>query len=241
MIYSKKNSLFESIFAVYLKRLMRNHFHKIHLSDGRIIDKSPLSIPTIIYANHSNWWDGFVAFYLARFVFRIDSYLMMDIEQMKKYKQFKRLGVFSVDKNSAKETMEAINHAAELLAGKNRYLWIFPQGEMLPNNSRPLKFQKGAAVIASKLGRVNLVPMALKYEFVSEQRPEIFIRFGETEIVDSGSINKDKLTEKMRQKLTILLDKLDSDIASYSINDFKTIFTGKESRNKTVDRISGAI
>lgn len=59
----------------------------------------------------------------------------------------------------------------------------FPQGEMKPQDYEPITFYNGIAHIAEKLGEINLIPVSLRYEFIKEQRPEVFIKIGEPEIV----------------------------------------------------------
>jgi hypothetical protein len=41
-----------------------------------------------------NWWTG-LRFFLSKALWNIDAYVMMDIEQMQKYRFFKRIGAFS--------------------------------------------------------------------------------------------------------------------------------------------------
>ena len=52
---------------------------------SKTLDLIDNSKPVIMYANHSNWWDGFIAYLLTNRYQKKDDYLMMDIEQMKKY------------------------------------------------------------------------------------------------------------------------------------------------------------
>ncbi len=236
MIKSRKNRFFETLFSFYLKRLLRNHFYKIYLYGAENYSEIDKTIPTLVYVNHSGWWDGFIAFYLADEVWKADSYLMMDLEQMKKYKFFKRLGVFSVDRNSPQSALESIDHAVELLRGANSLLWIFPQGILLPNDTRPLKFYSGVSAIAEKLGRVNLMPLAVRYEFMMEQRAEIFLQLGKP-AQSAGVSDKKEFILRLQNDLTCELDALKAKIADNIRDGFQTIFLGKDSRNKTIDKL----
>src|SRR5688572_14752991 len=114
---------------------------------------------------------------------------MMDIEQMRKYRFFKYVGVFSVNRDDAREGVESLNYAAELLKDTKKYLWIFPEGVMNVQDHEPLKFYSGITHLAQKTGNVNLVPVSLRYEFIMEQRPEVFIKIGTPDIV------KDNITD----------------------------------------------
>jgi chlorobactene lauroyltransferase len=237
LIESRKNRLFEAIFSLYLKRLLKKHFHKIHLSGTENFSGIDAAIPTIAYVNHSNWWDGFIAFYLAKEIWNVDSYLMMDIEQMEKYKFFRRLGVFSVDRNSPQSAMESIDYAAQLLKNSNWLLWIFPQGVLLPNDTRPLRFYTGVSAIVEKLGCVNLIPFAMKYEYMMEQRAEIFLQLGKAEKIEEPVKDKKEFTSGLQNNLTMELESLRSKITANDLESFQTIFYGKDSRNKTIDKL----
>lgn len=233
MIPAKKNKLIGNIFAVYHRKLMKQHFYAVHLSGVQNLESLDNSKPVVMFANHSNWWDGFIAYFLTNRLMKKDDYLMMDIEQLKKYSFFKYIGVFSVDRNIPADAVRSINYAAELISNTNKYLWIFPQGEMTPQDKRPLKFFSGITKIAEKTGEVNLVPVCFRYEFLMEQRPEVFISVGKP-LKYYGRSNND-MTENIRSLLEAQLDKLRDDVTAGNTATFKTIFRGKSSRNKTFD------
>ena len=75
----------------------------------------------------------------------------------------------------------------------------------------------------------------MKYEFLGEQRTEIFLKIGEPDIFLSV-LEKD-YTIYLQEKLTRELDELREMIINGNLNNFKVIFYGKDSRNKTVDKI----
>jgi chlorobactene lauroyltransferase len=238
MIKTQKNKIFGKLFTLYHNRLLKKHFYKIWLHGSEHLKKINESFPNILFANHTNWWDGFIAFQLSNNYLGADDYLMMDIEQMSKYRFFKYVGVFSVNRNDAREGIESINYAADLLKNTSRFLWIFPQGEMKPQDYEPVIFYNGIAHIAEKLGKVNLIPVSLRYEFIKEQRPEVFIKIGEPEIVSSAIGDTKQFTETLKQKLVKDLSSLKNDVINQNLGEYKIIFTGKDSRNKTVDRIA---
>jgi 1-acyl-sn-glycerol-3-phosphate acyltransferase len=238
MIKAKKNRIFENMFSIYNIKLLKRHFYRIMLSGEENFTVRSVENPSIIYANHSNWWDGLAAFYLSEKLWNIDAYVMMDIEQMQKYRFFKRIGAFSVNRNNPKEAMESVEYAASLLQSTNRVLWIFPQGVMQPNDFRPIKFYSGISKIVQKLGAVNLIPVTLRYEFLMEQRPELFISIGKARTFNSGEDTKE-LTGNLNDKLIGELDALKNKIINSELDGFKIILQGKQSRNKTVDKVYG--
>lgn len=231
MITAKKNSVIGSLFAFYHKRLLKKHFYRIHLNGGDNLTALGLDTPVILAANHSNWWDGFIAYYLTNRLMKCDDYLMMDIEQMNKYSFFRYIGVFSVDRKNPAEAMRSINYAADIIKNTNRCLWIFPQGEMTPQDKRPLVFYSGISKIAERAGKVKIIPAAFRYEFLMEQRPEVFISIGKPVEFTSGNKN---FTAELEQLMTAQLDELKSDVTNGTGN-FEIVFTGKSSRNKSFD------
>jgi 1-acyl-sn-glycerol-3-phosphate acyltransferase len=233
MIPAKKNKIIGSLFAFYHKRLLKKHFYAIHIAGMENRETLDNSAPVIMYANHSNWWDGFIAYYLTNRYLQKDDYLMMDIDQMRKYFFFKYIGVFSVNRKQPAEALRSINYASELLKNSNKFMWIFPQGDMVPQDRRPLKFFSGITKLAEKTGSVNIVPVCFRYEYLMEQRPEVFISIGKPELF-SGKSNND-YTEHLRSTLEVQLDVLRDDVTTGNLKDFKTIFHGKNSRNKTFD------
>lgn len=237
VIKSNKNKVIGGLFSLYHNRLLRKHFYQIHLAGLENLKLTDKSLPTILYANHTNWWDGFIAFQLTSKYLGVDDYLMMDILQMKKYRFFKYIGVFSVDRSDAREGVDSVNYAVELLKGTKKHLWIFPEGMMQVQDHEPIKFYGGITKIADKLGKVNLVPVSLRYEFIMEQRPEVFIKIGKPYITDNNIADKKSYTTYLQDKLTADLLSLKHDVVTQNLEDYKIIFTGKHSRNKIVDKV----
>lgn len=235
MIPAGKNKAIGRIFSLYHSKLLKKHFYRIHLRESENFGKIDPELPTILYANHSNWWDGFIAYFLTSKYLQVNDYLMMDIEQLKKYSFFKFVGVFSVDRKNPREAIESIDYASGLLKDPGNFLWMFPEGEMFPQDKRPLVFYSGITRLAQKTGTVNMLPVAFRYEFLMEQRPEVFISPGEPDIIDNIVHGIKDYTEYLSGKLTAELDRLQRDVTEKDTEDFKVIFHGKQSRNRTFD------
>ncbi len=236
MIKASKNRLFEILFSFYNTGLLRKHFYRIFLSGEKNLLPLLKNNTVILYANHSNWWDGLAAFYLSKTIWNIDAYVMMDIEQMQKYIFFKRVGAFSVNRSNAKEALESVEYAVDLLRNHRRVLWIFPQGKMQHNDFRPIVFFNGISKIAQKLNDVTLIPVALRYEFLMEQRPEIFISIGKAKSTGLSGNARD-LTAELNGELLKELDQLKNRVVNSEFGGFRTILQGRESVNKRVDTV----
>ena len=226
MLKANKTRWFEKIFAVYNRNLFKRRFHSINVSGLDYLKNSDDKIPLIIYANNSGWWDGLLIFEICRRANR-DFYVLMEEKQLKTFPLFRRIGAFSVVRESPREAVKSINYAVELLKkNPSKPLLIFPQGEIQPNDLRPLKFFNGLSRIVEKLGECSVVSTAIRYEFLKEFKPEIFVNIEEVEKM-SGESDSKTLTPILAEKLTANLDKLKSNITTKKFADFTNIFRRK--------------
>ena len=222
MLKANKSRWFETLFAVYNRNLLKRRFHSFQVSNVNVLREET---PQIIYVNHSSWWDGLIAFEISRAV-NADSFVMMEEKHLKKLFLFRRLGAFSVVRENPRQAIESINYAVGLLREKpNRAVWIFPQGEILPNDIRPLRFYRGLARLVEKVGACSVVPCAIRYEFLGEYKPEIFAVVGEPERFEkSTKIESKILTADFESKVTAALDALKGDIVFDRTADYEKIF-----------------
>ena len=210
MLEPRKSVWAERLFALYNRNLLRRRFAALRVAGLEHLRQRSLDAPLILYANHSSWWDGLVAFALGRAA-QLDHYFLMEERQLRQYQLFRRLGAFSVVREDARAALVSINYAADLLRDTDRALWIFPQGDTLPNDTRPLKLYTGAARIIRRCERAYVAPVALRYEFLEDFKPEIFARIGALELLENNP-NPKRLTQQFTANLTDTLDKLRQDI-----------------------------
>jgi len=237
MIKVKKNKLVEAFFYWWTHRTLGKLFAAHHVRGMENIKQLNPNIPVVFYANHSNWWDGLLCFYFTYKIFRIDTMLMMDILQLRKHPFFKWIGAFSVDRENKRKALESIRYCISELASKRREaLWIYPQGVMLPNDTRPICFYPGIAHIIKGLKQVQLVSVVHRYEFIKEQRPEIFTHFSPIELIDNTqSIDSEIVTERMQQQLLLNLEALKEDVITLRLSDFTTLQQGQKSISQSYD------
>lgn len=226
MLTAKKSLWFEKVFAVYNRNLFKRRFHSFAAAGlENLTEKIAPIKPLIIYANHSSWWDGLIAFEIARRA-GLDSFILMERKQLEKLFLFRRLGAFSVVRENARSAVESINYAVRLLdENQRRALWIFPQGEILPNDARPLKFYRGAARIVEKSAvSIAAVPLAIRYEFLGEYKPEIFVKIGAPDIIANDKrFDSKELTKHFERQLTETLDELKTDVLTKNLNCYENI------------------
>ena len=207
---------------------MRDGFHSI-LAQGldairAEIDREPDG--TLFLANHSNWWDLFLVHTLSETI-PVDGYGMMEHANLKRFGFFRKIGAFSVDRTDPVSIRASLDYAVELLKQPRAGVWIFPQGKIVPNDRRPLGFQPGIRALIRRAGRVRVVPVAFRYEFWQDERPEALVRFGPARWVepDQGPV----VVEQWETAVTQQLDQLKTDAVAESAERFSLILGGKPS------------
>ncbi len=236
---------------------LRREFSQVHLKmrpgPDAPLPNPRLDRPAIFYINHSSWWDGYVAWLVVDKILKLDGYLMMDVRQLRTFFFFTWVGAFSVDRFNPRSAVESINYAVETLeAAPGRVLAVFPQGEIQGSSRRPLDFYNGVAQVARKLKRCYLYPVALRYEFMTNQFPDVFVSIGPGHAVsDEHRPDAKTLTAEMRTRLIIELDSITACINAArfgtpederaSFAGFKIIMQGKGSANNRFETIFGAL
>lgn len=240
MIRARNHPLFEAAFRRYLQDLARKRFHAVRVSGRERLAGWDPAIPTLAYANHSNWWDGFMGFLLTHLAMEARFHVMMEERHLARYRYFSRIGAFGVEREHARAAYESLMHALELLQGERATVWIFPQGVLRPNDVRPLAFYHGASRLALKAlesyGAVRLLPVAMRYEFLQEDRPEALIRIGEPTVLDAPEAVR-ALSARMESDLTRLLDGLRGQVAAEDLAEYLPLLEGGMSINKRLDAL----
>lgn len=222
MLKANKSRWFEKLFAVYNRNLFRRRFAALRVAGIDNLLNRNLDLPLVLCANHSSWWDGLVAFEIGR-AGRLDHFVMMEERQLRQLFLFRRLGAFSVVRENPRESLESVNYAVELIKEKpNRALWIFPQGEILPNDARPLRFFNGVGRIIEKTRNCLIAPVAMRYEFSGEFKPTAFAKIGQVAIAYKFE-NSKELIERLSNRLTETLDELRTEVLTAQTSDYQDL------------------
>lgn len=234
MIPARKSVWFERLFAIYNRNLIARRFEGLRVAGLEYLRGREQGTPLVLYANHSSWWDGLVAFQVGR-ACGLEQYAMMEERQLREYPFHRRLGAFGVVRESAREAVRSIEYAGGLLKKTSRTLWIFPQGETLPNDARPLELYTGAARIVERAGAADAAPVAIRYEFLEDYRPEILVRVGPpSRVTVEEGLSAKQLTGIFTERLTQTLDALRADILAGNFKGYEEI--GAQRRRRKAER-----
>ncbi|KAB2953407.1 hypothetical protein F9B85_05725 [Heliorestis acidaminivorans] len=236
MIESSKNPWFNRIFYQYnLNYLLRRHFHAIYMRGE--VDPSTVQGPMVYMMNHSSWWDGLLVYHVTESCSRGDHYLMMDEAQMSKYRFFRRLGAFSINKKEPREILKSLAYAVRLLE-KGASVWIFPQGDIYPLEKRPLHFQSGIGHMLRQCIDVPVLPVTLYYSLCQHQKTEASIFFGAPVKQDWSTMNRKDIGRFLEVILESQLDEHRQSVALHgtkALPGFSVIMKASPSTNERFD------
>lgn len=236
MIAARPTPLALRFFDRYVVRYLCRRFHRVHLW-GRPADLAlPPGRPLLFVMSHASWWDVLVGYYLARHVFRVESYAPMDEAQLARYRVLSRIGVYSVDRGSATGLRAFVRYTTDLLA-PGRAVWITPQGGIVSNWRRPVEFQAGVGHLVRRVPGVAVVPVAVAYEFLEEPRPEIFVRVGPARVLDDATLRPAAIAEALARSLEHELDALLESLVARELGGFSVRLEGATSVSLVYDRV----
>ncbi|MEO0796319.1 MAG: lysophospholipid acyltransferase family protein [Verrucomicrobiota bacterium] len=182
LLYESKSAWRQALLAAYLRRKFRQRFYSVRVSgfDGwqDWLERED-SYPLVLFGNHQTWWDGLLDFMLTRH-HQMDSRLMMEAKNLRKFPFFQKCGVFGVDLDSARSRAEGLLHACRLLDGESsrRCLIIYPHGRLIPQWEKTPELQPGLAKILERVPQANAIPVFRQFTFGKHELPEVEIHIG---------------------------------------------------------------
>lgn len=199
--------------------------------------------PVIICVNHSNWWDGVLLNWISNYLIKGNAYCLMDKIDLNKHRYFNKIGAIPLDRQNRYFSFRSLKFCIDLLNGKNRYLWIFPQGEIIPNERLPYKFYNGVSYLCEKLDKFDLICVQFEYRFTSEQRPEVYINiFNRFDENDVKVFSRKGFTENLEKLYIEQSNEFVNRICKNDYSGFEIILEGKRSINEMkITRSFGSI
>lgn len=171
MIKAEHHPFHDYFFGAYLWAHMRLAFRHIRIHNNFTDNGNPI----LLIGNHFSWWDGFFARHVNLKLFKRQLHVMMDEEQLAKRMFLRRLGAFSIKKNS-RSAIESLNYAISVLEDSRNLLVLFPQGQFQSLHQHPLTFEKGwFRIIHKSQPNIQIVFMAALTDYFSSPRPGLDI------------------------------------------------------------------
>jgi len=229
----------------FFYRMLENRFFSLMIKNKEKLQGRDERFSTIFYAPHCNWWDGIVGYNLIRRVFQPLRIRMM-IEEMNRFPLFSKIGAFPVNKKSPQAAMQALRYSVEVLKEPDIALWLFPEGIIKPPNHRPFEFQTGITYMVQncikKYGGVNLVPVAVNYTFLREDKPEVVVEIGDVKVVTDKNIDRRQFTLDLQNEFESFCNRQLDRIHEGDLSGYEYLFKQKlkwykklEKRLKRID------
>jgi len=165
-------------FTWYSRRYLRRHFHSLRISRSGVAPKAD-GVPLVIYSNHASWWDPLVGLVLKAHCYpERNLFAPMDATALQRYGLFRKLGFFPVEQKSPRGAVQFLRSATGVLQSPQSLLAVTPQSRFADVRERPVEFEGGLGLLATRVERAVFVPLAVEYVFWEERLPEILVRFG---------------------------------------------------------------
>lgn len=229
------------LFERYTRRQARRHFSGVHWTVRGLPARWDRSVPTLFVANHTNWWDGFLAFLVGR-ALGLTFQVLMEARHLARYRAFLKVGALPLRRGKAREAYADLAAAAGYLRPGSG-LWVFPQGERRPPAERLVDCERGAAHLAlGHAGPLRICPVAFRYAFVGEQLPEAFVLVGEEWLPRGEELcGREQVMRAIEARLVDAVDGLDGLVAAEGLGAFEPLAAGRLSVNKRLDRVRHAV
>lgn len=227
---AKNVPFWQAIGNFVFPKMFETRFYSCMYKGDERLNNRDKSKATIFYAPHNNWWDGVVGYNVVLRILK-DSRLRLMIEEMNRFPLFQYVGCFPINKKSPQSAMKSMQYAVTTLKDPDIAFWLFPQGIIRPPHYRPEIFQSGLAYMAKeaakKYGGVNLVPVAVNYTFLRQDRPEVLIEFGEPKVITDFKFDRKEFTHNLEREFEQFCDKQQADISSANFEGYKYLFKQK--------------
>lgn len=194
LLCSKQKTItfFTAIFRFYQsKYLLPRYFNQIYIlgdTEAQVED----GLPVLYLVNHSSWWDGLLCFQAyQRNAVPLENMMMMEEAQLEKLRFFQRLGAFSIAPDKPKSLVETLRYVEEKLKNGQK-VWIFPQGEIRHQDSRPLHVKRGVAKIMERFDEVAIKFVSMYYYLGEKQKLNAVLEFSTPVVVNGRMLEKEK-------------------------------------------------
>ncbi len=221
---------------IYVKQVLLKRFASIRVKNVDAVYNCKNGYPMIFIAQHNNWFDGMLGWYLCDEMLQMKMNIM--VEDLAKFPLLSQVGAFSVSKKSPKTILKALNYSVDFLTKKEAVLYMFPQGIINPPEHRPLNFTHGVSYIVQKLKKANVFLVAPKYTYLRQGVPEILVDFSDPIVVDENNSfdSKEDLTAFLEKKYISLLDKQAKIISNGKIEEYEIFYKKADGWSKRIEK-----
>lgn len=175
-IPADENRLVQSFFAWYSRYKLNRVFKDVFL-DLNYTPNSSRS--TLYFGNHSMWWDALTPLVLNEFYLKQRPRAVMELEQVRKFSFFKKIGCFSINRSDPRSALKSLQYGIDWLNTSGNSLYIYPQGKLENSANSSFVYETGIGWMLPKLlDHVDIVPLIQHAHLMYDAKPSMFIRVG---------------------------------------------------------------
>ena len=161
-----------------------------------------------------------------------DIHLAMEEKNLRRYRFFTWMGAYGLDLANRGSALAGMRYAVRLLrgrtpAGRAPLAWMFVQGKLLPAGP-VIEVKPGAAFLARQTGACVL-PVVLRYEWLKESRPSIFVQIG-------APMDASASPEEIGTALNALFIRVGETLDPLDLRGFIPLYQARFSMNERWDR-----
>ncbi|GAB5406196.1 MAG: lysophospholipid acyltransferase family protein [Aureliella sp.] len=214
-------------FHKFLPPFLKGKFHSVAVNREALSDSDlQSSDAVVVYANHASWWDPMTALFMANRVFGDFSvYAPIDADALEKYKIFKKMGFYPVQRDSVRGAAEFLKTSRRILAQPSASVWMTPEGRFVDPREKDVPFMPGLGHLASRIAqstseaapRVWFIGLAIEYVFWEESKPELLAWFAPPILASPGEVEGDDPKQAWDDRLRHSLRTAQADLQTASI------------------------
>ena len=156
---------------MYLAIKYRHCFQELRIDVSEVENKIDLEQPVLFIGNHSSWWDGFFVYEVYKKLKLKKAFKVVMLEsELKKFPFFRLCGAVGIIPKNTQYNERIFNDL------KNQCVCFFPQGQLSPQNERPLKFKTGIDHLIQKWHPVQIIIVGMHIEPFQFMKPTALIR-----------------------------------------------------------------
>ena len=172
-------------FQWYCRGYLRKHVNSIRAAGVENL-RGIGDRPVVVCMNHPSWWDPLIAAFLADCLFKERGhYAPIDGDALEKYRFFRKLGFFGVEKGTARGARTFLEVSRSIVQEPSSCLWITVQGKFADVRERPVRVAPGIGHLLRGSDCV-VVPLAIEISHWEERTPEVLVKIGS--VIRTGEV-----------------------------------------------------
>ncbi len=214
-------------FHKFLPPFLKGKFHTVAVNRSALASSEICSKDAVVvFANHASWWDPMTALFLANRVFgEFSVYAPIDADALEKYKIFKKMGFYPVQRDTSRGAAEFLKTSRQILSHSGASVWMTPEGRFVDPREQHVPFMPGLSHLASRIAksandeapRVWFIGLAVEYVFWEESKPELLAWFAPPVEARAESVHGEDPKRAWDERLRLSLRTAQADLRAASI------------------------